>query len=152
MNTLPRTVTAQFFTAPDHYIALREHWSALMRSPRRHELSAAHHLLYLVLLGKDWRKAFTPTTNRRKLQNGAFVGWVLFHALWMLHSDLNAQKLLAPFEGRVTLQALHAVRKLMPRLNPYKESAEMFLLGSCPFDAYCTEGIDYDDLSGVSNV
>ncbi len=63
MNTLSRAMTARFFPTVNDYDALRRHWSALVNSPRKHELKAEHHLLYLVLCGKDWRAAFTPITN-----------------------------------------------------------------------------------------
>ena len=46
-----------------------------MNSDRKRDLAAEHHLLYLALLGKDWRAGFTPITNQRKLDNGAFHGW-----------------------------------------------------------------------------
>jgi hypothetical protein len=72
MNTLSRAITARFFPQPDSYNALRKKWSDLINSERRHELTSAHHLLYLALIGKDWRKAFTTISNQRKLDNGAF--------------------------------------------------------------------------------
>jgi len=81
MNTLSRAITARFFPNPDSYNALRKHWSSLINSERKHELTAAHHLLYIAMIGKDWRKAFTPPTNQRKLDNGAFLGWGMLRAL-----------------------------------------------------------------------
>jgi len=60
MNTLSWAITARFFPNPESYNALRKHWSDLINSERRYELTAAHYLLYISLMGKDWRKAFTP--------------------------------------------------------------------------------------------
>ncbi len=137
MNTLSRAVTAQLFNCPNTYTALRKHWSALMNSDRKHELAAAHHLFYLALLGKDWRKSFTPPTNRRKLENGALVGWKLFRALNQLHSRANEEWLLAPFDGLVSSQTLQQLRGLLPRLNPYAYKPEQFAGGEFPFEAYC---------------
>jgi hypothetical protein len=74
MNTLSRTITSRFFIDPQNCTALRQQWSALINSDRKHELTTAHHLLYLAACGKDWRKAFTLASNRRKLENGAYVG------------------------------------------------------------------------------
>ena len=136
MNTLPRAVTAQIFTGTESYAALRRHWSALMRCDRRHELSAAHHLLYLALIGKDWRKSFTPVSNRRKLDNGAFAGWQLFRVLMALHSPSHEPWLLAPFAGLVTPAMLQAVRSLVARQSSYIYQPEDFVAGSFPFDAY----------------
>ena len=135
MNTLPRAVTAQFFTLAE-YSQLRERWSRLMNSGRRHELLAVHHLLYLALIGKDWRKGFTPATNPRKLANGAFQGWILFRSLNRLHTRSWEEQLLAPFDGIVTSQMLDKVRGLIPCHNSYSYRVEQFMAGSFPFDAY----------------
>ncbi len=136
MNTLSRAMTAQILTHIDTYPLLRKHWSGLMNSERKHELSAAHHLLYLTLLGKDWRKSFTPPTNRRKLKNGAFQGWMLFRALHLLHSKFGEEQLLAPFDGIVTPQMLANVRKVIPCPDPCSYPIEQFEAGSFPFEAY----------------
>jgi hypothetical protein len=136
MNTLPRAITAQIFANTESYAALRRHWSVLMCSDRRHELSAAHHLLYLALIGKDWRKSFTPISNRRKLDNGAFAGWELFRALMLLRSEVYELWLLAPFAGLVTPEMLQAIRSLVARQSSYACRPEDFGAGAFPFEAY----------------
>ena len=137
MNTLPRAITAQIFTTPDSYNALQHHWSSLIRSERRHELSAAHHLLYLALRGKDWRKAFTCPSNPVKLANGAFLGWVLFRARDMIYSKWREAELLAPFDGLVTPVMLAQVRTLLTDFPiSYHLRPEQFADGAFPFDAY----------------
>lgn len=135
MNTLPRAITAQFLTFVE-YSQLREHWSRLIRSARKHELSAAHHLLYLALVGKDWRRGFTPASNPRKLAHGAFQGWALFRALNRLHMRSWQEQLLTPFDGLVTSQMLDKVRELIPCQNSYSYHVEQFGAGNFPFDAY----------------
>jgi hypothetical protein len=135
MNTLPRAVTARFFPSAKSYDSLRQHWRDLMNSSQKDELSAAHHLLYLVLLGKDWRKSFTPPTNPRKLANGAFYGWKLFHAWEQLHLQGHENWLLAPFAGLVTTEMLAGARKLLlPGINRY--SLKPFVGRAYPFEAY----------------
>jgi hypothetical protein len=136
MNTLPRAITAQIFTDIETYSILRKHWSRLMNSDRKHELSAAHHLLYLALLGKDWRRGFSPVTNRRKLENGAFQGWMLFRALTILHLKFHEAHLLAPFDGIVTPEMLAKVRSVIPPHQPYSYHREQFEAGRFPFEAY----------------
>jgi hypothetical protein len=136
MNTLSRAITAQIFTDTETYNALRQQWRALLNSDRRHELSAAHHLLYLALLGKDWRKGFTPLTNQRKLANGAFYQWGLFRAMALFHSEQHEAWLLAPFDGLVTPEMLRAIRKLVPKVSPYIYSLAEFAPGQFPFEAY----------------
>ena len=136
MNTLSRAITARFFPNSDSYNAFRKHWSALINSERKHELSAAHHFLYLALIGKDWRKAFTPLTNRRKIDNGAFWGWKMFFALHMLHSKFNEQDLLAPFDGLITPEILQDLRRFLPLAYPSSFRADEFTRNSFPFQAY----------------
>jgi hypothetical protein len=137
MNTLPRAVIAPFFPFPDSYNALQQHWSSLINSERKHTLSSAHHLLYLALCGKDWRKAYTCVSNPRKLANGAFTGWNLFKAFRMLQSKACETELLAPFDGLVTPTMLQMLRSFLPCIgNPYAFHAEQFANGVFPFDAY----------------
>lgn len=141
MNTLPRAVTAQVFSSPDSYNALQCHWSRLINSERRHDLSAAHHLLYQALRGKDWRKAFTCPANPRKLANGAFSGWALFRSLGMMHSPWREDVLLAPFDGLVTPAMLQHICSLLPQVRyGYSLHPEQFAGGAFPFDAYVTSG------------
>lgn len=136
MNTLSRAITARFFPNPDSFNALRKHWSGLINSERKLELTAAHHLLYLAATGKDWRKAFTPPTNPRKLDNGAFFGWRMFRALQTIHSRFGEEELMAPFEGLITPQILSQLRSLLPTLNAYLYKPTDFVNGAFPFDAF----------------
>jgi hypothetical protein len=136
MNTLSRAITARFFPNPDSYNAFRKHWSALTNSERKHELSAAHHLLYLALTGKDWRKAFTPLTNQRKLDNGAFWDWGMFRALQTVQLKFKEEELLTPFEGLITPHMLSEIRSLLPTPRAYTYEPSDFTKGSFPVDAY----------------
>jgi hypothetical protein len=136
MNTLSRTITSRFFTDAQNYTALRRQWSALINSDRKHELTATHHLLYLATCGKDWRKAFTPASNHRKLANGAYVGWVLWRALSEIHWSRDTTELLAPFAGTITPEMFQQIRTLLPRLNAYAYRPEQFADRQWPFDAY----------------
>lgn len=136
MNTLPRAITAQVLTDPTLYQTIRQHWSELVRSPRKHELRASHYLLYAALRGKDWRKGFTCMTNQRKLDNGAFQGWALFRAVTNLHMASREEFLLAPFDGLVTPVMLQDIRELIPMQNFHRLRPEQFMDGDFPFEAY----------------
>ena len=135
MNTLPGGITARFFPNSDSYNALRKHWSDLINSDRRHQLSAAHHLLYLALIGKDWRRAFTAFKNKRKLDNGAFWNWGMFRGLQGVHSSFKEEDLLAPFDGLIAPQTLSELRELLPAANAYRFTPSDFE-GGFPFEAY----------------
>ena len=136
MNTLPRAITAHWFENPATYSTLRRHWRELLRTERKHALSATHHLLYQALLGRDWRRGFTPPRNPRQLANGAFDGWALFRALARLHYGFHADALLAPFDGLVTPAMLAAMRQTLPLVASGKYQPEQYAAGAWPFEAY----------------
>lgn len=145
MNTLSRAITARFFPNSDSFNALRRHWSVLINSERRQELTAAHHILYLALIGKDWRKGFTPPSNQRKLDNGAFWGWAMFRAMQTIQLKAREEELLAPFDGLITSQMLDRLRNLLPIANAYRYKPSEFANRMFPFEAYdernMTDGI-----------
>lgn len=136
MNSVSQTDHTPRFRDPAHTAALRRHWSALVRSPRSHDLTAAHHLLYAGLRGRDWRRAFTPISNPRKLANGGFFTWGLFRALGMLRSPSAAEQLLAPFDGLVTPDMLAQVRAGLPSLSPYRLDPQQIAAHGLPIAAY----------------
>lgn len=148
MNTLSRAITARFFPNKDSYNALRKHWSSLINSKRKHELTATHHLLYLALMGKDWRKAFTPPTNQRKLDNGAFWSWGMFRASQTIQLKFKEEELLAQFEGLLTPHALIELRSFLPIVGAYDYRPLDFANGNFPFDAY----IEKDSLNATTHL
>jgi hypothetical protein len=127
VNTLSRKVTATFFTNADGYSALVAHWSALMQdTDARKRVTAAHHLLYQALRGKNWQQGFTDVTNTVKLANGMTPGHPARAVLPLLRSPFHEPFLLAPFAGLVTPEALARVRLLLPAyrydINPLEEA------------------------------
>jgi hypothetical protein len=134
MHTLSRAITAQWFTEPADFHQLRAHWRSLIQSDRRHTLTAEHHLLYQALLGRDWRRGFTPPTRASKLANNGFADWRLWLALARLHSRYSDERVLAPFDGLVTPAMLEALRLWLPAVVVVTE----FAGGAFPFDAYVT--------------
>ena len=115
MNVLNQEVTRTFFADEAGYAALEKHWSALVNSSDCKKLGPAHYLLYQALRGKDWRKGFAPIANQRKLENGAFYNWGLYHALRWLHSSWGEEQLLEPFGGVIDLSMLEKVRSVLPK-------------------------------------
>jgi len=141
MNTLSKAQTARWFASAEDYRRLRQHWRGLMNSPRRHELEPHHHLLYLALLGKDWRKAFTLCSNPKKLANGGFVGWAMWRATDTLQWSRWAERapaMLLPFDGLITIEMLQSITALLPQYSSYKFKPTDFANGY-PFDAYLDE-------------
>lgn len=152
MNTLSKAITAQFFATPDQYHALRAAWAAYTKDPE-HTETATHHLLYLALLGKDWRKAFTPITNPTKRANGNFDAWPLFHAMSLFRStrlrnsqptpphlrayqETREAAMLAPFGGLVSSAALYAVLACLPDIKRETYPMASYQPHVWPFDAY----------------
>jgi hypothetical protein len=119
MEKLNKQITKNFYRNPwVGYRSLQDHWSCLMQDKaRRTSLTAAHHLLYLILLGRNWQRAFTPMTNPVKLVNGGFYNWGARRALQALHSPGYTERLLEPFAQFLNPEAIHLIRELVPPLE-----------------------------------
>jgi hypothetical protein len=118
MQTLNKRITATFYKDSEGYAAMQANWSCLMRNPeQRKSLTAAHHLLYLILRGKNWQKAFTPMTNAVKIRNGGLSGSGGRRALRQLHSTACMEELLKPFADYLHADTLFAIWKLVPPLE-----------------------------------
>jgi len=74
MKKLNKQITASFYKDPEGYVGLQEHWSRLMQDKtHRKSLRTAHHLLYLILRGKNWQRAFAPVTNPVQARKRRFL-------------------------------------------------------------------------------
>lgn len=135
MNTLSKALTSRVLIDPTVYVRLRQQWSVMMCASPQPPLGPEHHLLYLALIGKDWRKAFTPVTNTRKLANGGFRNWGLMHAIRRVRFDLP-RGLLAPFGGIVTPPMLENVRLVLANKKVWGSKPEEYVNGNFPFEAY----------------
>ena len=89
MNTLSKTVTGTWFKSPEGYNDLESRWSQIVNSPQRKQLTAADHLIYALLRGKDWRKGLTPV-SARKLEHGGWYCSGIFVSLSNLNSSSNS--------------------------------------------------------------
>lgn len=128
MNTLSKDLTRTLFDSPEGYARLVLFWSGLMQDKvRRKTLRAEHHFLYAAARGKDWRRGFAVTTNRRKLENGHLPQAGALRVLARLHSSYREAELLQPFDGHLTAASLTQLRKLVPNHDsplteaPYRE-------------------------------
>jgi hypothetical protein len=130
MNTLSRHYTSQFFTTQEHRLAFRRQWSQIVNSERRQHLKAVHHLTYLVLCGKDWRKAFTFPTNPNKLNNGYQPE--IYRVLRQFNSAFSEKAILEVFEGKVSHDTLVEARKLIAFPQPASDNSGAYLT-----EAYC---------------
>lgn len=68
MKTLGKNTTRNFYINEDGYDRIRAIWSGI--KDKGHHPTAAEHLLYMAVIGRDFRKAFTPITNFVKITNG----------------------------------------------------------------------------------
>lgn len=115
MNTLNKNITATFFKTENGYNDLIAHWSALMNDKEAcKKIKAEHHLLYLILRGKDWRKGFTPATNSTKLVNGYKPDHAIKQAMSYIYSNWYKDKLFAPFAELTTPEAQKLIQDLLP--------------------------------------
>lgn len=123
MITLSKELTSVFFNTPADYAALKVAYreyakvrraeKALDRKAEYHNdrldrISAAQNLVYLVLMGKDWRRAYRVPTNANKVANNAAVYWGLHKANGAIYTH-NKAAIMAPFKEFVTPGAFEAV-------------------------------------------
>ena len=114
MNTLSKKITPLFFREEirhDCYADVQALWRELHKNSEEHPLTLAHHILYAILRGKDWRKTFTPITNEVKLANGLAPDWALTEALYRLNAHLDVFKDFEPLIDSQSCAAL--VRSLL---------------------------------------
>jgi hypothetical protein len=65
-------------------------------------LPAYAHMLYAVLLGRDWRKGFTQPSTDRERGNGSFTGWQYWRAAYYLRPEMVAAAMNSPEEAAKT--------------------------------------------------
>jgi hypothetical protein len=126
VNTLGKDVTRRFFADGEAaYAALLQRWRELVQDPeRRKALGPEHYLLYALLRGRDWRRAFCVRdaegswrlnmTSPVKRANGNIHGSGGARALSRLHSGYWEASLLEPFGSLLTPDALIRARSLVP--------------------------------------
>lgn len=113
MNKLPKEIWWSFFQDKDHYMRLRKAWAGqqhgLCQDPR-------WQLLYQILRGKDWRRAFTAPTNPGKIQNWSHAGG-LPRAIEGLRTRMKFDKEDTTwFDGTVTKPMLERALALLPKV------------------------------------
>lgn len=112
MNTLSKEFTLGTFFGedPENYVKLRKQWSKMMNSPVKNTLTMAHHILYLILIGKNWRKAVTLPTNKKKLENHYKPHIYKIIERW--GGRFTKQQIVSTFEGTVTEEMYDKAEKI----------------------------------------
>ena len=60
MNTLSKNITEKFFVDPSNYKLFINRWKSLVKSEHGKNLAAVHFYWFLVITGKNYKKAFYP--------------------------------------------------------------------------------------------
>lgn len=109
MKTLGKSITSQFFNDPETgFHQAKALWKSALDS--KTDLTAADHLAYAILRGKDYRKGFGPITNKNKLANGAT--WAFRAALIRVGRPLKS----GVFKDIVTPDAYEIIKGLMGKM------------------------------------
>jgi len=125
MNTLSKEITlGRFFQEdPENYTKLRAHWALLVKEGM--PLTLAHHILYLILIGKNWQKAVTLPTNKNKLENHYKPKIEDVKQYW--GSTFRKANVLHSFAGLVTEEMYSnawKITELDMAKEPYRDSDE----------------------------
>jgi hypothetical protein len=101
------------FQTKEQYEALRAQWAKSVNDPAvRQQLTATHHLLYLALMGKDWRRAFSlPGAGRSLSPRPAY--WETVNAnRWRLSLPvLTSEDIAQELKARAADHANRSVRQ-----------------------------------------
>jgi hypothetical protein len=126
MNTLSKNFTLGTFfeESPERYLELRHRWSEAMRSDDKKTLSFEHHILYLILIGKNWTKSVTEATNQKKLDNGYKSPFIRLAETtgysYMLRHLVSHKIFNGIITDEVAKKAFYTANILSPE-NPYKD-------------------------------
>ena len=112
MNTLSKEFTLGTFYSedPEVYKKLRAQWSKMVNSDTKDQLTMAHHMLYLILIGKNWKKAVTLPTNKNKVANHYKPHIDEVKERW--GGTFTKQNILRSFEGVVTSEMYDSAGKV----------------------------------------
>lgn len=72
MNTLSKTITADFYTDETGYETLKTYWGAITCKQR---LSSSHYALMSILQGHNWTKGLTPIGQVPQPKKGESVAY-----------------------------------------------------------------------------
>jgi len=111
MNTLSKEMTLGMFFEEDaeNYAKLRTQWSKMVNG-KKCELTLAHHVLYLILIGKNWKKAVTLPTNKNKLENHYKPRIIEVEESW--NGKFTKSSIISSFEGVITEKMYDNARKV----------------------------------------
>jgi hypothetical protein len=73
-----KEITRKFFKDDDGYLKMRKKWKELL--DKKEKLQFKDHIRYLMVLGKDYRKAISPITNKNKIDKPNYIyNWVPYN-------------------------------------------------------------------------
>jgi hypothetical protein len=112
MNTSIYGTPKEVFQTKEAYLKFVENWKKITNSDEKYNLKCEHHVLYAILRNKDWRKCFTPCTNKNKLNNGMKPYTSAFNCMIKIlsTSDNTVRNLLAPFKDSLTKELLAIIQ------------------------------------------
>lgn len=122
-TTITLSKQKALFTDKEHYLNFLKAWKETCNSEAKNTLKPEHFLLYAAFRGQDWRKGFSPCTNKNKLANGYAPYYSAFTALQSIHtatkttSMWRAGMLMEPFKETITKEMLIAIGNMIPELK-----------------------------------
>ena len=148
-----------YFENKDHYLAFRKAWAASVANPNI-RLTAAHHMLYNLLRGKNIDQGFTDRTNVKQIYHQRWINFGAGEAQRILNTfrthprhitleyvSTRAEGFLIPFDGTVTPRMLVTAVEEMPTV----EKKFDILADDLTFDEWLLTRSLLDELNAVAN-
>lgn len=127
MKTLGKKVTKSFFRTKNGWTNLKKAWVKELKAGSSFTFDPGVHLLYNALRGKDYRKGFTPTTNRKKIINGQYRDSGMMKAVASARLESTKEAVLLIFGKHITREGLESLIAMLPpeeELYPGKDTAD----------------------------
>lgn len=121
MKTLGKSITSRIFKNEQSYAQLRQEWS--VRMWRREEISFFYHGFYMLLLGKDWTRAFQLPSRPRPYSEHVHVRFVCQLKCY-LQSKKQWREENGYFEQYLSNEASSLLLQILPTMKELAQAGE----------------------------
>jgi hypothetical protein len=113
MMTAIENTPKELFKTKEQYLLFINTWKQNYKE-NKDKITSTHFLIYSIFRNKDWRKCFTPCTNKNKINGGHKPYYSAFNSFFHLkYSDLSV------FNGMITKEMISVVMNYLPNSTEF---------------------------------
>lgn len=114
MKTLGKKITKDFFITENSWKDIQKDWARELQAKNSMLENPGVHLLYNALRGKDYRKGFTATSNRKKIVNGQYRDLGLMRAIRSARLESTKEAMMFMFGDNISREGLENLISMLP--------------------------------------